>query len=367
MFDNFISQILVLILLFFSSARVFSLKHSRVDCFAAFASLALISTLFIFVCFDFSLVNFSLFLLALLVFFINFRAILRLNAQLIVDSYSPIFIVFSIISLILTLGLAFVIILFRPVKYTEKDFNAIKERYTLSGNISNLHIRESYLSGERFSGNLFIYRPVILDNITEELYSKNPTLIFTPGIRANVQNYEPYLMLLAGKGYKVMAADLYTSDTKVLSKNSDSFFGQTLLDTKFFRRAAALHLDSKNPKDFEKLILENQSLASRKYSALTKLGLEIFGDDTRFFYLVDGVDFDSIYSVIDEFNTEPYANAQGFFSMNRIDEYKTPGFGFIEQTDVILAHQKGIPREDKFFIPRYVANKTIEAIMEQKK
>ncbi len=174
-------------------------------------------------------------------------------------------------------------------------------------------------------------------------------------------------MLLAGKGYKVMAADLYTSDTKVLSKNSDSFFGQTLLDTKFFRRAAALHLDSKNPKDFEKLILENQSLASRKYSALTKLGLEIFGDDTRFFYLVDGVDFDSIYSVIDEFNTEPYANAQGFFSMNRIDEYKTPGFGFIEQTDVILAHQKGIPREDKFFIPRYVANKTIEAIMEQKK
>ncbi len=366
MFDCFLAQILVLIIIFFCSVRVLFLRHSRVDCLAAFAPAALILSILIFFCFDFSLQTLCLFLLSVLVFFTNFRAILRLHAQLIVDSYSVGFVMFSIINLILSLALAAILIMFRPVKYNAKDFGITKTQHTLTGSASNLRIRESYFTGESFSGDLFIYKPVLNDEITANLYSENPVIIFTPGIRATVQNYEPYLMLLAQKGYTVLAADFYTADTRLLSKNTENLAKKRLLESKFFRRFAALASEMKEPEKFEKIVLEEQEMATRKYSSLTRIALELFGDETKVFYIVDGVDFDSIYAVVEEFNTEPYSNAKGFFSMNRVDEYKSGGYGFIEQTDILLAHDKGLERENKFFIARYVANKTIKAITEQK-
>ena len=115
-------------------------------------------------------------------------------------------------------------------------------------------------------------------------------------------------------------------------------------------RFAAIHMERIDKERFIHLIEKEKTLATKKYSALTKIALELYGDDAKVFYIVDNVDFDSIYAVIDEFNTEPYANAKGFFSMNRVDEYKTSGYGFIEQTDVLLAYGKGLERENKFFI-----------------
>lgn len=366
MFDCFLAQMLVLTFIFFSSSRVFFLKHSRVDCFAAFSPAALIISFFIFYCFDFSILSFAVFLLALISFFTNFRATLRLYAKLIVDSYSVVFNIFSIIILILTVLLAIGIIYFRPVKYSASDFDIKKTQYTLTGTSANLRIRESYFSGASFSGNLFSYEPIIKDDIIAEFHKEKPTIIFTPGIHANVQNYEPYLMLLAQKGYPVLAADFYTNDLQILAKYFDNKVIKSLVESKFMRKFTAIHIDKTQKEEFSKIHDDELAVATKKYSALTKLALELFGDETKVFYVVDGVDFDSIYAVIDEFNTEPYSNAKGFFSMNRVDEYKTSGYGFIEQTDVFLAHTKGIERENKFFIPRYVANKTIKAIEEQK-
>lgn len=366
MFDSFLAQILVLLMIFFCSVRVFFLRHSRIDCLAAFAPMALVISILTFLCFDFSLQTLAVFVLSIIVFITNFRAFLRLNAKLIVDTYGIPFIIFSILNLIIALALAALIILFRPVKYNAKDFNISKSQLVLTGSTSDLRIRESFFTGERFSGKLYIYKPVIHDDITASLYSENPVIIFSPGIRACVQNYEPYLMLLAQKGYTVLAADFYTKDLHLLSKNSESPTEKYILESKFFRRFAAIKAEGENPDDFAKLLMEEKKQATKKYSALTRIALELFGDETKTFYVVDGVDFDSIYAVIDEFNTEPYSNAKGFFSMNRVDEYKTSGYGFIEQTDVLFAWHKGFERENKFFIPRYVANKTITAIGEAK-
>ena len=366
MFDCFLAQILVLIMLFLCSVRVLFIKNSRVDSFAAFAPLSLLVSVCIFFCFGFSLLNLALFALSCLVFTTNFRAVLRLSAKLLVDTYNAVFIIFSLLNLLLVIALAVIVVLLRPVKYSASDFNAIKEEHTLTGNLSTLQVRESFFTGERFSGTLFIYEPVITDEITRSLYSENPVLIFASGLRASVQNYEPYFMLLAQKGYTVMAADLYVPELKFLSKYSEGKVGQYLVESKFLRRFMALKEERSNPERFKQILSEEQKAASKKYSALTHLALEIFGDDSKVFYIVDGVDFDSIYSVIDEFNTEPFSNAKGFFSMNRVDEYTSSGYGFIEQTDVLLARGMGIERENKFFIPRYVANKTIKSITESK-
>ncbi|WP_294429809.1 hypothetical protein [uncultured Treponema sp.] len=365
MFDCFLAQLLALTMIFFCSSRFFFIKDARLDSFVVFAPLSFAISILILFCFDFSVFSFAIFVLSLLVFFTNFRAVLRLSDKLIVDNYSAIFIIFSIIELILTILLLAALIFFRPVKYSEKDFGVTKTQYSLTGAASNLQIREKYLKGGRFSGNLFVYEPEVNDEITAEIYSENPVLLFVSGIRAGVKDYEPYLMLLSQKGYKVLAADLYAPDFNLLSPKFENKFIKELVESKFLRKFAAISYEKEKPAEFEKIIAAEKTLATKKYSALTKLALEFLGDDKKFIYIVDNVDFDSIYAVIDKFNTEPYSNAKGFVSMNRVDEYKTSGYGFIEQTDVLLAHQKGIERENKFFIARYVANKTIKAITEK--
>lgn len=366
MFDCFLAQMLVLILMFVCSARIFFLKHSRVDSFAVFSTIALFISLCILFCFGFSFFNLCVFLLALLVYFVNFRAVIRLRARLIIDGYSAVFIIFSILSLILTVALGAAIVLTRPVRYTAKDFGVTKSAYTLTGTTRDLRIRESFFTGGRFAGDLFVYEPVVHDEISAQVYADNPVLIFAPGIRAAVVNYEPYFMILAQKGFTVLAADFFTGDTTLLSSEVRNPVAKRIVESKFFRRFAAIHYENMRPDEFSLVLDAEKRLFTKKYSALTKLALEMFGDDTEVFYIVDGVDFDSIYAVIDEFNTEPYSNAKGFFSMNRVSEYETSGYGFIEQTDVLLAREKGIERENKFFIARYVAGKTIQAITEQK-
>lgn len=366
MFDCFLTQILVLLMLFLCSARIFFIKKARVDAFTAFAPISVFISICILFCFDFSILNFSVFVLSIVVFLINFRAVLRLGAMLIVDSYGVAFIIFSILSLLLIILLSVAVIITRPVKYSAKEFGITKKEFTLTGSLQNLSVRESYFTGEKFSGNMCIYEPKTTDDITKSVYSENPLLIFATGIRSNIINYEPYFMIMAQKGYTVLAADLYTDELRLLSKNTKGDFKKRLVESKFFRRFAAIHAAASKPDEFKDILLEEKKLSTQKYSALTKLALEIFGDEISVFYITDGVDFDSIYTVIDEFNTEPYSNAKGFFSMNRIDEYKTSGYGFIEQTDVFLSYGMKIERENKFFIPRYIANKTIKAIGEQK-
>ena len=361
MFDCFLAQMLVLIMIFFSSTRIFFFKNERIDSFAVFAPLSLIISILIFVCFGFSIANFAIFIISLLTFFTNFRAILRLKAELIVDHYSPSFIIFSIISILLVLAVGFFLVILRPVRYSPSDFNTTRKQYTLTGTSNNLRIRENFWTGERFSGNLFVYEPINQDEINEQIYSENPIIIFVPGIRASVQNYEPYLLILAQKGYKVVSADFYTKDFEILPY-SDNKILKPIVESKFLRRFFSIYLEETQEENFKKILEKEKSLVSKKYSALSHLALELFGDETKFYYIVDNVDFDTISNVIEEFSTEPYSNAKGFFSMNRVPEYETNGYGFIEQTDVLLAKMKGIERENKFFIPRYVANKTIESI-----
>ena len=367
MFDCFLAQVLILLLIFVCNMRFFIIKKARVDSFAAFAPIALIISICTLVCFGFSLLNLSLFLLALLVFFTNFRAVIRLSDKLIVDSYSVSFRISSVLSLVLTFVLAADIIYVMPVHYTLKEFSATKKQYSLTGPLSNIRIKENSFSGEKTTGELFLYKPDTQDEISLKRYAENPVLLFLPGIRANVKNYEPYFLVLVQKGFTVLSADLYNSELKFLSNDSENPLAKALLDSKFFRRFYANHLEKADPEKAAKIFEDEKTFASKKYSVVTKLALELLGDDTKIFYITDGVDFDSIYAVIDEYNTEPYSNAKGFYSLNRVSEYKSSGYGFIEQTDVLLARKKGLGRENKFFIPRYAANKTIESIREQVK
>lgn len=305
--------------------------------------------------------NLLIFLITFLSFLTNFRSVLRLRSKLIVDHYGNAFLISTIAELILILfSLAF-LILHRPVKLIPQDFNAEKTEYLLSGNTTEeIRIKTEFFNGQKTTGNLYVFGPASSgnDKINTEIFSENPILIFAGSISGPVLNYEPYFLFLAQKGFTVLAADFYTHDTRILGQTLTKGPFHKSADSKFLRYFYTQVLRIFNEKKFNEIKSKEISFASVKYNSITKLAGELFGTEKKIFYLVDGIDFDTIYSVI-----EQNKNAAAFYSLNRINEYKTSGFGFIEQTDPVFAAHFGLKRDSSLFIPRYAANKTVENII----
>ena len=109
---------------------------------------------------------------------------------------------------------------------------------------------------------------------------------------------------------------------------------------------------------FSKIKQEELKTVPLKYKALTRLTLDYAGKDTELFYIVDGIDFDTIYSVVELFPE----SAKGFYSLNRIEEYETSGFGFIEQTNPLMASRFSLKRDKTLFIARYACSKIIDYV-----
>lgn len=362
MFDCFLSQLLALALIVSCCVRIFFIKKEKVDSFAVASPCALVISLITFFCFEFSLLSMALFILSLLVFATNFRSILRLRAKLIVDHYSTVFIITTLVELLLAVALIVCAVLLKPVRYYTKDFNDVeKTEFTLTGDSFTMRIRNSVTDGKKSTGKLYLYEPKHAFPKSETEHSpEHPVLVFAGTTRGTVMNYEPYLLILAQKGFSVLAADIYTADTEILSDFYETETLKTLAGTRFLRRFFSLLLEQKDSELFESFLEREQEIATKKYSSLTRLSFELFGDKTNVFYITDGLDLNSIQKTISEFSD----SATGFFSMNRIPEYNAPGCGFIEQTDILLAYTKGIKREKMLFIPRYVALKTTETVRE---
>lgn len=361
MYNCFLSQFLVLILLLVSGSRIFFLKNPRIDCFAAFSPIAFLISIINFFCFDVSFLNLLIFFIALFSFFTNFRSVLRLRSKLIVDHYGNAFLISTIAELILILISLVFLILHRPAKLAPQKFNAEKTEYLLTGNTTNeLRIKTDFFKGQKTTGYLYVYTPKIAENdeINAEIYSGNPVLIFAGSPSGPALNYEPYFLFLAQKGFTVLAADFYTRDTKILGRNLEKGLFHKSSDSKFLRYFYAQILKISDEEKFNEINSKEISLAPAKYNSITKLAGGLFGTEKKIFYLVDGIDFDTIYSIV-----EQNKNASAFYSLNRIDEYKTGGFGFLEQTDPVFAAHFGLRRDPSLFIPRYAANKTIENII----
>ena len=99
------------------------------------------------------------------------------------------------------------------------------------------------------------------------------------------------------------------------------------------------------------------------YEALSRLALVNFrnpdGSQRKIFYITDGLDSSEIFSFSDKFNE----NLAGIFQIDTVSEYKTSGFGFPEQTDLLLAYELKMKRDPEFFIPRYLSFKTSQKIL----
>ena len=181
-----------------------------------------------------------------------------------------------------------------------------------------------------------------------------PIILFMPKSTASVIHYEPYLLMLAQRGYRVLSADFYSATPRLYSS-----FG----DLRLFRRVYSVLLSLFANERFSALRDDDVQLTILGYEALASLAIAEYGDDVQLFFAIDSISMEQL-SVLSATYSQ---NVIGFFAINRIAEYKTSGYGFIEQSDPLLGTAFGVERDESFFIPRYVAGKTVASLQESLK
>ncbi len=393
MFDLFLAQVLILILLFSSGIRVLFIKNPRVDAFAVIPVFAFLISLLLIPIWGITVQNLVIIVLSALFFLTNVRALFRVSSNLIVDNYTLAFIIANFIELLLLIATIAFVVLSSPVRCKLKDFGTQKEKVYLTGTLAAGIRKGNFFEGDAFSGILYIYKPLqeisatekpaasaessnstasasgtanaasiasapvstapsvpVIQEPAQENTSERPIIVFAGTSVGTVEQYEPYILFLSKNGFTVCAADLYTRDMHIYEGASNR---------RFARRIRTLYNYVQDKTEFEATKKKELLLSRQKYERLTELVLDLFGESQTVYYITDGVSFDTINAVIEAFPK----NAVGFYSLNRIPEYKTQGFGFIQQTDILLAKYFSMKRDSSFFIPRYVANKTKDDIL----
>ena len=128
MTDQTISELLVLFLLAFSCARIFFHFQVRSDTLSILPLVSLIISVLNFFAWGISAVDLVVFLLAFFITIWNIRALLRLNAQLVIDHFGPLFTIVSIVNLVLVIAVGIIIFKYRPVP-VNKQKEAVSETW----------------------------------------------------------------------------------------------------------------------------------------------------------------------------------------------------------------------------------------------
>ncbi|MBQ6780444.1 MAG: hypothetical protein IJP62_04350 [Treponema sp.] len=354
MFDLFLAELLILLMIFSVSVRIFFTKNARIDATAILAPVSFIFSLLIFYIWGIDPVILLLCILSLFTFLINARSLARLSARLVVDYYNIRFVIPSILIALISLGILVILIIFHPVRYLPQDFGVKRSKTLLTGNLtSGYQVRKTLFEKSKITGTLYEYAQETEDDTTMQSEPKS-VILFVPKCTANVTNYEPYFLLLAQKGYRIITADFYASQP--------ARYGN-VLDTRFFRRSCSMFLSLFRKDDFAAINDADVKIAMMGYNALSRLALAQYGSETKLFFIVDGISID----LLNELTAQFPENAMGFFAINRVAEYQTSGYGFLEQTDPLAAYFFNLKRDSSFFIPRYVAGKTTESIEQTKK
>lgn len=352
MFDVFLAEMLILLLILITTLRIFFIKKARIDSPAVLAPIAFVLSALLFFMWGADIIMLPLCALAFVTFFINIRSLLRLSARLYTDHYNLRFIVPAVLIALAAACMATVIVMFHPVRSVPSDFGVTKTRTLLTGD-SATGYRPWDMRADRpdITGVLYEYAPADMPDEAEPADAvPNPVILFVPKCTASAAHYEPYFLLLAQKGFRVVSADFNGTERRV--------FDNPALNSRFFRRLYSLYLWAFDEEALQAVRAAEMPAVLQGYAALARLALKNYGADTTLFFALENIGTDDAQALTDQFP----GNALGTFWLNRIAEYKTPNFGFIEQTDPLTAHFIGIERDPSLFIPRYVAGKTITAI-----
>ena len=354
MYDSFLAELLVLGMICITCLRMFFTKRARIDAVAILAPLAFLISLLSLWMWGAEVFLVLTAALALLVLLTNVRALFRLSSRLYVDHYSILFVSFSLFELLAALALALLATIFHPVQYRPADFGVEKKSWFLTGSLATgYQVRSRLFEPSRITGTLYQYSPLAAKEADDTASKPEalPVVLLMPKSTASAVHYEPYCLMLAQKGYTVLTADF--------TAGLPSLYGAPA-DRRIFRRAYSVHRALSDKEAAQRTEKEDAAITARCYDVLTTIALALFGPETQVYYSVDALGIDLLNELVNHYEQ----NVLGFYAMNRVAEYTTSGYGFVEQTDPYTAFLLGSRRDKSFFIPRYVAGKTDESIKE---
>ena len=349
MYNPILGEWLILSLLFLNCIRIFFIKYGKVDVLTVLAPVCVILSVLQIVAWGVYLYSAVILFISIFCFFTNFRAFLRFKAGLLVDHYSAAFKIGEVMVLLLTLGVGALLVYFRPGNTRPSDYSAEIKKIRLSGDFTG-----------GFSESLpfqFAQGEVILVQPADERNFNGQSIIVMADKSATAAEYMPLMLNFAGKGFKVFSGEFYARDMKWCHSGADF---------KFFRRSMLFHDRLFDLKQFE---MQKQFFTfniEKEFGAMLKL----VKDET----LRDDGTFEPVYLVGDwmsgialpEFKADNADSVSGYALLTDFEEYQTPGFGFIQSTDPLLAYKMGLGKDLNFTAARTIAEKIEKQIPERK-
>ena len=311
-----LAQLLLLFLLFISCARIFFLRSAREDPLSVLPGVCFILSILNLCAFGMGIFSILILLLSFFVYIWNVRAFLRFREHLIVDHYSVLFIVISLLNLVLVLLTAATVIYFRPVRTDLKKMGVEKSRTYYTGNF-----KDGFLPKE----NKVSLNPLILyhykkENSPQKSAEKNgqSIIFFVPSPCASVLHYEPLLSKLAQDGFEVFAGDFSSFDDLWINR---------IADFRLLKRFVFCYNRLFNKNQYETYTQNAPSHFTKELYAL--LETVTVKEEDRIYFLYDSP---TNLAVIDEGQ-----NIQ-CFNLQTLKAYKNKGWGLIEETEPLLSY-----------------------------
>ena len=349
----------MLFLVILSCARIFFIRNVRSDPISVVPLIAFLCSILNFFAFGLTVSGILVFVLAFFVFIWNIRALLRLNAQLVIDHYGALFILISLLNLVLAFAVLAFVIYFRPVPSDLKKFGVEKSTMAYFGNFEGgflsedfpLHPKTAYVSVYKKNGSATVSQSPESPESTKENAAESTNvssdgrriIVFVPGECATVETYEPTFVKLAHDGYTVYAADFYTGDS--------ALFG-TFLDSRITRRFASCLLRLSDENEYQYLVEGKIQRLQKQYRAV--LDFTDLQENDFVFLVGDTLIKDSMLDIQIGFP----GNVVGSFDISSLKNYPTPAWGPVEQTSPFLATLLGRKRDSS----RYLASRLAAAI-----
>lgn len=334
-------ELLIFILLFITNGRIIIVKE-RKDTLVVLAPVTLLLSVFQILAWGVSIYNVYAFILSFLVFFSNIHGMSRYSSHLYVDHYSVMMKIGASFTIILSIIGLVTLIHFAPVEKSSEKLLVTETTTRYEGSFTyGFTEARSYMPST-----------LTITEFTKLPDIKNPrnVVVFIPDKRGDTQNYKPFLQYLAQSGFRVCSADFYAKDCK---------WTHNILDNKLVR-SKALTISS--------LVNNQKFMSQREYytyntslecKALMKLLTEKYGEQVRFFFITDVM---ANTAVADLKKAEP-EKIKGHFYLDSLEEYNTPGYGFIQQTNPILAYYMGFKRDTDGSNVKQVVQKTREVLL----
>lgn len=340
---KFYGELLIYILLLITNLRVFFVKHVRRDPMVSLAPLTFVISILQILSWGADIFTVLAFIIALLVFLSNFHAMFRYAERLYVDHYSPLMKTWSVFTVLISTVAVTGIIVFRPVELQNPKIGVEENITRLKGSFRAGFEKANFVS----TADAMIHQFTPAAPLGGEKPEEKGIILFVPDKRGDTINYKPYLQLLAKEGYTVYSGDFFADDVRWM---------HSIEDMKILRRTASVFRSVTKPQWYMAQREFYTYNISQELEAMLKIIDEKHNPYAKFYLISD----ETGATALSDFEKKYPYRVNGNFILNTLPEYKTPGYGMIEQTDPLLATYFGYTRDASLKTPKLLVEMTLK-------